>query len=100
MNRVAKAITAQEMNIKARLADGRTTKDSLAKLHDELDMELFEYARFQDLKSLAVAAQTLTLDEGNTIYGYLGESPETFNRQSLAVKVTLTELFRHLLAAK
>lgn len=100
MDRVANAITAQEKNITARLADGRTTQDSLAKLHDDLDMHMFEFARFQDLKSLAVAAQTLTLDEGMTVYGYLGESLETFNKQSLAVKVTLTELFKHLVEAE
>lgn len=97
MDRVANAITAQEANIKARLADGRTTQGDLDKLYSELDMELLEYARFQDVKSIAVSGQVLTLDEGMTVYGYLGESPDTFNKQPLAVKVTLTELFMTLL---
>jgi hypothetical protein len=97
MNRIAEAIATQEQNITDRLADGRTTQDKLDKLHTTLDMELFEYVRFQELKSVAVSAQTITLEEGQTVYAYLGESPETFNKQSLAVKVTLTELFRGLM---
>ncbi len=96
-NRIAAAIEVQELNIKARLADGRTTQESLDRLHSELDAELLEYVKFQEVKSLAVSDQTLTLDEGMTVYAYLGESPETFNKQSLAVKVTLTELFRDLM---
>ncbi len=100
MNRVIETISKQSKNIATRLADGCTTQDRLDKLHKDLDMGLDEYVRFQDLKSIAVMAQTLTLDEGMTIYKYLGTSPVTFNRQPLAIKVTLTELFRHLLTEK
>ncbi len=99
-NRITAAVEVQERNIKVRLADGRTTQDSLDRLHEALDAELTEYFKFQELKSLAVSEQILTLDEGMTVYAYLGESPETFNRQPLAVKVTLTELFRELLGAR
>ena len=97
MNRVTNAIAAQEQNITDRLADGRTTQENLDKLHSTLDMEIMEYVRFQEIKTLAVSAQTITLEEGQTVYAYLGESPGTFNKQSLAVKVTLTELFRGLM---
>lgn len=97
MNRIISAVEVQELNIKNRLADGRTNQDNLDRLHKELDAEPMEYVRFQEIKSIAVVDQILTLDEGNTVYQYLGESPGTFNNQSLAVKVTLTELFRELL---
>lgn len=99
MNRIATAITAQEKNIAKRLADGRTNQDDLNKLDHVLDMELFEYVRFQEIKSVAVSAQILTLDEANTVYAYLGNTPETFNKEDLAVKVVLTELFRMLMEA-
>lgn len=97
MNRIADAIATQEQNIKDRLADGRTTRAKLDELHATLDMEFLEYVRCQEIKSLAVSAQTITLEEGQTVYAYMGESPETFNEQSLAVKVTITELCRELM---
>ncbi len=100
MNRIATAITAQEKNIAERLADGRVTQYSLDQLDRTLDMDLLEYGIFQDLKSVAVSAQTLTLDEGMTVYAHLGETPETFNKEDLAVKVVLTELFRTLMEAR
>ena len=97
MNRIADAITAHEKIIAERLANGLVTQDKLDSLDRTLDMDLFEYVRFQDLKSIAVSDQTLTLDEGNTVYAHLGETPETFNGRSVAIKITLTELFRELL---
>ncbi len=99
MNRIATAITAHEKIITERLANGLVTQDNLDRLDRVLDMDLFEYVRFQDLKSVAVSAQMLTLDEGNTVYAHLGNTPETFNGRSIAVKVTLTELFRELMEA-
>jgi len=99
MNRITTAITAQEKNIAERLADGRCRQDDLDSLNRTLDMELYEYARFQDLKSVAVSAQMLTLDEGMTVFAHLGNTPETFNKEDLAVKVVLTELFRTLMEA-
>jgi hypothetical protein len=99
MNRIANAIAAQKTNIDSRLDDGRTTHDALTALDKQLDMCLEEYVRFQELKSLAVADETMTLDEGQLVYAYLGESPERFNRQPLEVKVILTNLFTELLRA-
>lgn len=97
MNRIATAIDDQNKNIKDRLANGLTTRKALNELYENLDMELDEYCRFQDLKSLAVADETLSLDEGQTIYQYLGNTPEVFNKQVLAVKTVLTEVFRSLM---
>ena len=99
MNRIANAIAAQKKNIDARLDDGRTTHDAMTALDTQLDMCLEEYVRFQELKSLAVADGTITAEEGQLVYGYLGNSPERFNRQPLEVKVTLTSMFTELLTA-
>ena len=62
-----------------------------------LDMEFDEYARFQTLKSLAVADGSLTTEEGMTIYAALGEQPNTFNKQPVHIKVVLTNFFKELL---
>lgn len=99
MNRIATAISLQKINIDTRLDDGRTTPEAMTALDAQLDMCLEEYVRFQDLKSLAVSAERLTLEEGQLVYSYLGETPERFNRQPLEVKVILTNLFTELLQA-
>jgi hypothetical protein len=63
-------------------------------------MECLEYCRFQEIKTLAVAENRLSLEEGTTIYGFLGESVETFNTQPLPVKIALTTLFKYLLEGR
>jgi hypothetical protein len=63
-------------------------------------MELGEYAKFQELKSHAFAMGKLTQEEAQTIYGLLGETPAHFNRQSIEVKVVLTQIFKELLGAR
>ncbi len=92
-NRVACMVTNTEQKINSQNLDPVT----ISKLQKSLDMELDEYCRFQQLKSLAVAGEILSIDEGMTIYNYLGESPDTFNHQSLCVKITLTKIFAELL---
>ena len=96
-NRVSAMIRQYEESIAQRLANGKVTQQQLVEISRNLDMDLAEYVRFQELKSLAVAAGTLTLEEGQTIYGYLGESVETFNGQPVAVKAVLTKVFEELL---
>jgi hypothetical protein len=66
-------------------------------LSQQLNMELHEFARFQELKSLAFAEGRLSLEEANIIYGFLGETPLTFNAQPVEVKMVLTLVFKNLL---
>ena len=66
-------------------------------LSNQLNMELREFARFQEIKSLAFAEGRLGLDDANLIYGFLGETPLTFNAQPVEVKVVLTIVFKYLL---
>ena len=99
MNRIANAIAAQKVNIDTRLDDGRTTHEAMTALDTQLDMCLEEYVRFQELKSLADADGTITAEEGQLVYAYLGDTPQRFNRQPLEVKVTLTNMFTELLTA-
>lgn len=96
-NRILKKIASTKEQIANRLEIGLTTQKKLDDLHKSLDMECDEYCKFQELKTLAMAEGLLTLDEATTIYDFLGNTPETFNRQSLPVKVVLTQLLQMLL---
>jgi hypothetical protein len=84
--------------LQQRIAAGLTTAEKAEDLRQQLDMGLEEYCNFQELKSLATTDGTLSLEEGTTIYGYLGNSLDTFNKQPLAVKSVLTKIHHELLA--
>lgn len=97
VNRVALAIRAMRQGIQDKLNSGEVTPAQVEKARKAFDMDYGEYAKFQELKSLAVANGTMTLDEGQTVYAILGQYPATFNRQPAAVKAVLTKLFASLL---
>lgn len=99
-NRITAAFARMEAQIADRIANGLTTAEKIAALHGTLDMDLAEYARFQTLKTLAVAQGLLTPDEGQTVYLCLGESVQTFNDQPIHVKSVLTSFFAELLTAQ
>jgi len=80
--------------LKERVSKGLTTKEAIESMHPQLDFDMEEYVKFQELKSLAVSDGTLTLEDGMYIYGILGEAgPEDFNGSHIAIKVVFTELF-------
>lgn len=97
MNRVTAMVARQEAEIQRRLAASIITQELVDKTKKDLDMELDEYVKFQELKSLASTDGTLTLEEAQTVYAYLGETPSVFNDQPAAVKIVLTKLFQELL---
>jgi|6_EtaG_2_1085325.scaffolds.fasta_scaffold11091_2 hypothetical protein len=97
MNRVLVAYDRMEAQIAQRVADGSTTADKVEETRVALDMDGQEHSRFQTLKSLACANQTLTTDEGMTIYLSLGESLDTFNGQPAHVKAVLTKIWHEML---
>jgi hypothetical protein len=96
-NRILNAVAKKKKEIEDKVASGTLTQAKVDETCKALDMDLREYCRFQELKSLAVASNLLTLDEGQTVYAYLGESLDTFNTQPVEVKVVLTGLFKELL---
>jgi len=96
MNRVENSIQNMKKQIQQRLDDGAPAND-FADAAKNLDMELDEYVNFQNLKSLASINGTLTLDEAQTVYKYLGETLETFNKQPLHIKYVLNQLHSELL---
>lgn len=95
MNRILAGIERAKTAIAAK----NLPAEKLAEISSKMNMELGEYCRFQELKSIAVCNGKLTLDEAQTIYGFLGNTPEHFNGQPLAVKWTLTQVFASLLKA-
>jgi hypothetical protein len=99
MNRVTTAIEKLELAIPLRISAGLTTQAKVDDLHKSLDMPWDEYVKFQELKS-AYAGSKLTVEEAQTIYGFLGNTPEHFNKQSVAVKSVLTQIFLELIKSK
>jgi hypothetical protein len=100
MNRVTAAIQKAKARIAERLESGVITEDRVAELDKGLDMDFAEFARFQELKSLAHMEGHLTLDEAQSVYSLLGETPDHFNRQPVEVKSVLTQIFGELLQKK
>ncbi len=97
MNRILNAFSRMEAQIADRIAKGITTKAKVKETGKVLDMDIGEHARFQTLKTLAVAQGKLTVDEGQTVYAALGNTVSVFNRQPVHVKSVLTGLFQELL---
>jgi len=99
MNRITNAIDKMNQAIPERIAQGLTTQKNVDELNKVLDMSLEEYCKFQEMKS-AYTGSLLTLDEAQTVYGFLGNSVEHFNAQSITVKSVLTQLFSELIKSQ
>ena len=63
-------------------------------------MEFDEYVKFQELKSAGMLEGKMTLEEAQTVYMYLGNVPDTFNKQPFAVKAVLMQVYKELLGDK
>lgn len=96
-NRIIEGIKECEEKLKERLLQGLTTKEAIDDMNKNLDMDTFEYVRFQELKSIASQDGRLSLDEAQTIYAMIGNCPSTFNELPVAAKVVLTQVFAVLL---
>ena len=99
-NRITDAIAAKKLDIERRIAAGKTTKAGVKSAAKLLDMSLEEFAKLQELKTLAVANGLLTVEEGQSVYVMLGTTPSVFNKRPVEVKAVLTGLFQELLTAR
>lgn len=100
-NRIVNSIARMKAQLDARISATPSAAAKVEETRRALDMQWDEYVIFQDLKSLAVTSGRLSLDEGMTIYNYLGEAgPDKFNDQPVEVKVILTQVLQELLSAK
>ena len=93
MNRILTGIERANKAIAAKALPA----DKLTSMSTSLNMDVAEYCRFQQAKSIASCNGKLSLEEAQTVYGFLGNTPEYFNAQPLAVKWVLTEVFASLL---
>ena len=96
-NRITAAIERQRINIADRIKKGLTTKAKVNQMHSDLDLDIEEFCKFQETKSLAFAMNKMTLAEASTLYNLLGTVPTVFNAQPIEVKVVLTQVFSELL---
>lgn len=92
-NRITEAIQKCKATIDAK----KLSEAKLKSMHKSLDMDFEMYCDFQNRKSIASMDGRLTLDEANTVYRYLGNIPDTFNRQPIEVKYVLYEVYMSLL---
>ena len=97
MNRIKQAIALRQAQIDEKVAKREITPEKLVELSSAMDMQLDEFVAFQELKSLAFAEGRLTYDEATYVFTLLGNTPEQFNKQSLPVKLVLTQLLSELL---
>ena len=74
--------------------------DKLSEMSRKLDMDLMEYSRFQELKSIAGVSGELSLDAAQYVYNRIGNTVERFNKLPLEEKWVYTELFQKLLKGR
>ena len=96
-NRFVRMVNKKAIEIQDKIDSGELAVERIEEIYRDLDMPMKEYTLFQELKSLAVQAELITLSESMAIYHYLGQIPETFNQQPIAVKAVLSSFFLELL---
>lgn len=99
MNRIEASIKAMEIRLALLEKEGHGP--SVEEMERTLNITDFrEYESLQTLKSIASVEGILTLEEAESVYNYLGNTMEHFNKQSIAVKLILTKLHQELMAKK
>jgi len=99
-NRIVNAFDKMKAQIAQRIENGLTTEAKVKDAHKALDMDLEEYISLQEVKSLAVAMELLTVDEGQSIYATLEGGVERFNRQPVHIKSVINSMHAQLLTWK
>jgi hypothetical protein len=89
-NRFSAALT----DIEARCA--KLDSESLAKFNTSLDITFDEQFQWQEWKSQAQLRELITLPEAQFLYSHIGQSPETFNTQPVAIKAFITKVIGEL----
>ena len=85
-------------SLKVALADHDEV--ALSAMSDKLDMLPDEHAHYQEMKSLAVSEGRMSPDDGLYVYRMLGGTSSVFNKQHVAVKIALTQLFAQLMGMR
>ncbi len=98
MNRVTDKIARTKKIVAERIALNLITPEKVEENRKIADMDMEMYCDFQNRKSIASQDGTLSLEEAQTIYGYLGNTLDHFNAQPFEVKYTLTMIYQELIA--
>jgi len=96
-NRITAGTAKAKEAIDGKLSRGEITQEKIDSLGKELDMEMDMYCDFQNRKSIASMDGRLTLEEAQTIYAMIGETPSKFNSLPTHAKVVLTQVYSSLL---
>lgn len=98
-NRVQERITQAKQAIQSKLDAGAITASLLEECSNDpaTQLTLTEYCDFQELKTLAVANNVITLEEGQFVYRLLGESLSTFHKQDLPTRIVLMKFYAQLI---
>jgi len=97
MNRVLNSFAAAELVLKKRLKSGEVTQKQLDDCSNGLDINSEELTVFKNVNSLAAANGTLGHEESMTVYALLTGGVEAFNKESVGVKLTVTNLIKQLM---
>lgn len=96
-NRIIEGIAKVKAAIEERIAQGLTTQEQVDELSRTLDMDMTMYCDFQNRKSIASMDGRLSLEEAQTIYSLIGETPSKFNSLPIHTKYVLTQVYATLL---
>lgn len=95
-NRILAAIETAKKLIQAK----NFSPERISEMSKKMDMQLDEYVLLQQQKNVAMLNGKFSLEETQTIYGFLGETLEHINAQPLEVKWVMAELLVRLLDEK
>ncbi len=85
-NRIATAIEKMEKTLQ------NAPASLLAELAVELMIEHREYCEWQETKSLAYTMCLINLEEAQTLWEYLGNTEQQFNKNSVAVRIVIAKM--------
>lgn len=84
-NRIATAIAKMEATLK------NASASLLAELAVEVIVDHREYFEWQETKSLAYSMCLINLEEAQTLWEYLGQTEQQFNKNSIAVRIVVAK---------
>lgn len=85
-NRIATAIEKMEKTLQS------ATSSLLAELAATLMIDHREYCEWQETKSLAYTMCLINLEEAQTLWEYLGNTEQQFNKQSLGARLVIAKM--------
>jgi hypothetical protein len=99
-NRVSEGIAKAELMIGERLKSGLIKQSDFEELGENLNFDIAMHSDFQNRKSIAFMEGKLNQEEAQQLYMLVGETPATFNNQSVYVKIVVTHIYQTFFEGK